>query len=151
MTYQQLIRIGRKQKKNKKDKILTYTTRSSKQNPKVLQRPFIAGRCKLVRIQTPRKPNSAQRKVAKVQLTNGKIIIAYIPGIGHNLAEHSSVLVKGQGARDLPGVRYTIVRGKADCAGVKGCKNKRSKSGEKRPKPQAATAVGAAKKSNRGS
>ena len=134
MTYQQLIRGKRKSKKKKEEKILVHFTKTTKQNRKKLPSCYKMGRCKQVRIQTPRKPNSAQRKVAKVQLSNGKTIIAYIPGIGHNLVEHSSVLVSGKGARDLPGVKYRIVRGVYDLQGVKNCKNRRSKSGVKKPK-----------------
>jgi small subunit ribosomal protein S12 len=83
---------------------------------------------------TPKKPNSALRKVAKVRLTNKEEVIAYIPGEGHNLQEHSIVLVRGGRVKDLPGVRYHIVRGTLDCAGVEGRKQQRSKYGTKRPK-----------------
>ncbi len=80
--------------------------------------PFRRGVCLIVKTQTPKKPNSALRKVARVRLTNGREVTAYIPGIDHNLQEHSIVLVRGGRVRDLPGVRYHIVRGKLDCAGV---------------------------------
>jgi small subunit ribosomal protein S12 len=80
--------------------------------------PLRRGVCLLVKTQTPKKPNSALRKVARVRLTNGKEVTAYIPGVDHNLQEHSIVLVRGGRVRDLPGVRYHIVRGKLDCAGV---------------------------------
>jgi small subunit ribosomal protein S12 len=84
--------------------------------------PQRRGVCLLVKTQTPKKPNSALRKVARVRLTNGKEITAYIPGVDHNLQEHSIVLVRGGRVRDLPGVRYHIIRGKLDCAGVAGDK-----------------------------
>jgi small subunit ribosomal protein S12 len=84
---------------------------------------------------TPKKPNSALRKVAKVRLTNGQEVIAYIPGEGHNLQEHSIVLVRGGKVKDLPGVRYHIVRGTLDSLGVDGRRRSRSKYGAKRPKP----------------
>ena len=103
--------------------------------------PFKRGVCTRVYTTTPRKPNSAIRKVAKVRLSNGLEIIAYIPGMGHNLQEHSVVLVRGGKVKDLAGVRYTIVRGKLDCAGVGkspkfGVERRRSRSkyGVKRPK-----------------
>jgi small subunit ribosomal protein S12 len=83
---------------------------------------------------TPKKPNSALRKVAKIRLTNGVEVIAYIPGEGHNLQEHSIVLVRGGRVKDLPGVRYHIVRGTLDCAGVNNRRKSRSKYGTKRPK-----------------
>ncbi len=96
--------------------------------------PFKRGVCVKVYTTTPKKPNSALRKVAKVRLSNGREVIAYIPGIGHNLQEHSVVLVRGGRVKDLPGVRYHIVRGVYDCAGVEGRKQGRSKYGAKRPK-----------------
>lgn len=92
--------------------------------------------CTRVYTTTPKKPNSALRKVAKVKLTNGIEVIAYIPGEGHNLQEHSIVLVRGGRVKDLPGVRYHIVRGTLDTAGVEGRKKSRSKYGTKRPKEQ---------------
>ena len=88
---------------------------------------------------TPKKPNSALRKIARVRLTNGTEITAYIPGIGHNLQEHSVVLVRGGRVKDLPGVRYHIVRGALDTAGVKDRMQSRSKYGAKKPKPAGAT------------
>jgi small subunit ribosomal protein S12 len=97
-----------------------------------------------VKTTTPKKPNSALRKIARVRLTNGIEITAYIPGIGHNLQEHSVVLVRGGRVKDLPGVRYHIVRGALDTAGVKDRMQGRSKYGAKRPKPGAAGAKGAA-------
>ncbi|MGZ3882790.1 MAG: 30S ribosomal protein S12 [Bacteroidia bacterium] len=102
--------------------------------------PQRRGVCTRVYTTTPKKPNSAMRKVAKVRLTNKQEIIAYIPGEGHNLQEHSIVLVRGGRVKDLPGVRYHIVRGTLDTAGVEGRKQQRSKYGAKRPKAGAAAA-----------
>ena len=102
--------------------------------------PQRRGVCTGVYTTTPKKPNSAMRKVAKVRLTNKQEIIAYIPGEGHNLQEHSIVLVRGGRVKDLPGVRYHIVRGSLDTAGVEGRKQQRSKYGTKRPKAGAAAA-----------
>ncbi|MEP7266003.1 MAG: 30S ribosomal protein S12 [Saprospiraceae bacterium] len=96
--------------------------------------PQKRGVCTRVYTTTPKKPNSALRKVAKVRMTNGIEVIAYIPGEGHNLQEHSMVLVRGGRIKDLPGVRYTIVRGAIDTAGVNNRKQSRSKYGSKRPK-----------------
>lgn len=96
--------------------------------------PFMRGVCLKVYTTTPRKPNSALRKVAKVKLTNGMEVLAYIPGIGHNLQEHSVVMLRGGRVKDLAGVRYHIVRGKLDTLGVDGRKRSRSKYGAKRPK-----------------
>jgi small subunit ribosomal protein S12 len=109
--------------------------------------PQKRGVCTRVYTTTPKKPNSAMRKVAKVRLTNKQEIIAYIPGEGHNLQEHSIVLIRGGRVKDLPGVRYHIVRGALDTAGVDGRKQRRSKYGAKRPKAgaPAAAAKGAAK------
>jgi small subunit ribosomal protein S12 len=97
--------------------------------------PQRRGVCTKVYTTTPKKPNSAMRKVAKVRLTNKQEIIAYIPGEGHNLQEHSIVLVRGGRVKDLPGVRYHIVRGALDTAGVAGRNQRRSKYGTKKPKP----------------
>lgn len=105
--------------------------------------PQKRGVCTRVYTTTPKKPNSALRKVAKVRLTNGTEIIAYIPGEGHNLQEHSIVLVRGGRVKDLPGVRYTIVRGALDTAGVNDRKKSRSRYGTKRPKKGAAAAAAA--------
>ncbi len=107
-----------------------------KNRPVVLPKgsPFKRGVCIKVYTVTPRKPNSAIRKVAKVRLTNGHEVIAYIPGIGHNLQEHAVVMIRGGRVKDLPGVRYHIVRGKLDAAGVEGRKRGRSKYGAKMPK-----------------
>ena len=96
--------------------------------------PFKRGVCIKVYTTTPKKPNSAIRKVAKVRLTNGHEVIAYIPGIGHNLQEHAVVLIRGGRVKDLPGVRYHIVRGKLDAGGVENRKRSRSKYGTKQPK-----------------
>jgi small subunit ribosomal protein S12 len=96
--------------------------------------PQKRGVCTRVYTTTPKKPNSALRKVAKVRLSNGLEVIAYIPGEGHNLQEHSIVLIRGGRVKDLPGVRYTIVRGTLDTAGVNNRKQARSKYGAKRPK-----------------
>ncbi|MFY9417668.1 MAG: 30S ribosomal protein S12 [Bacteroidales bacterium] len=120
-TIQQLIRKGRKAKR-----------RTSK-SPALTSCPQRRGVCTRVYTTTPKKPNSALRKVAKVRLTNGYEVIAYIPGEGHNLQEHSIVLVRGGRVKDLPGVRYHIVRGALDTAGVEKRKQGRSKYGAKRP------------------
>ena len=95
------------------------------------QSPQRRGVCLIVKTQTPKKPNSALRKIARVRLSNGREITAYIPGEGHNLQEHSIVLVRGGRVRDLPGVRYHIIRGRLDCAGVEDRKKSRSKYGAK--------------------
>ncbi len=100
--------------------------------------PQRRGVCVRVYTTTPKKPNSAMRKVARVRLTNGKEVNAYIPGEGHNLQEHSIVLVRGGRVKDLPGVRYHLVRGALDSAGVEGRRQRRSKYGAKRPKTNAA-------------
>lgn len=121
-TINQLIRKGRKKVTNK--------TKSRALNKCPLRR----GVCLLVRTQTPKKPNSALRKIARVRLSNGQEVTAYIPGIGHNLQEHSIVMVRGGRVKDLPGVRYHIVRGKLDTAGVDKRKTSRSKYGTKKPK-----------------
>lgn len=95
--------------------------------------PQKRGVCLVVKTQTPKKPNSALRKVARVRLTNGKELTAYIPGIGHNLQEHSVVLVRGGRVKDLPGIKYHIIRGTLDALGVEGRRRSRSKYGAKRP------------------
>ncbi len=122
-TINQLIRHGRSSPVGK-DK-----------SPALKSNPFRRGVCTRVYTTTPKKPNSALRKVAKVRLTNGFEVIAYIPGEGHNLQEHSIVLIRGGRVKDLPGVRYHIVRGTLDAAGVTGRKQSRSKYGAKAPKP----------------
>ena len=96
--------------------------------------PQRRGVCIQVRTMTPKKPNSALRKIARIRLTNGQEVTAYIPGEGHNLQEHSIALVRGGRVKDLPGVRYHIVRGTLDCQGVQNRKRSRSKYGAKRPK-----------------
>ena len=128
-TIQQLVRKGRYKAENKSKSIALNAC------------PQRRGVCTKVYTTTPKKPNSAMRKVAKVRLTNQEEIIAYIPGEGHNLQEHSIVLVRGGRVKDLPGVRYHIVRGALDTAGVEGRKQQRSKYGTKRPKAGAAAAA----------
>ncbi|MCC7299539.1 MAG: 30S ribosomal protein S12 [Verrucomicrobia bacterium] len=105
-----------------------------KKSPALTNCPQRRGVCLLVKTMTPKKPNSALRKVARVRLTNGREINAYIPGEGHNLQEHSMVLVRGGRVKDLPGVRYHIVRGTLDCLGVTSRRRGRSKYGAKKPK-----------------
>jgi len=102
--------------------------------PKFSTSPFKRGVCLKVFTTTPKKPNSALRKVARVRLSNGMEVSAYIPGVGHNLQEHSVVVLRGGRVKDLPGVRYHIVRGVLDATGVDGRKQERSKYGVKRPK-----------------
>ncbi|MCK4463044.1 MAG: 30S ribosomal protein S12 [Candidatus Omnitrophica bacterium] len=121
-TVNQLIRLGRE-------------TFKKKSKSRALQRcPQKRGVCLQVKTQTPKKPNSALRKVARVRLTNGIEVTAYIPGEGHNLQEHSIVTIRGGRVKDLPGVRYHIIRGTLDTAGVQDRKRSRSKYGTKRPK-----------------
>lgn len=121
-TISQLIRKGR------------VTARKRTKAPALRRCPQKRGVCLQVKTQTPKKPNSALRKVARVRLTNSVEVTAYIPGIGHNLQEHSIVLVRGGRVKDLPGVRYHMVRGTLDAGGVVDRKNSRSKYGAKRPK-----------------
>jgi len=140
-TINQLVRKGRKHKKSKGGApAMQYTWNSSEQKRTKRPRgaPQKRGVCTIVRTQTPRKPNSALRKVARVRLSNGIEVTAYIPGEGHNLQEHSVVLIKGGKVRDLPGVRYHIVRGSLDTAGVEKRSQSRSKYGSKRPKQKPA-------------
>lgn len=111
-------------------------------SPALKECPQRRGVCTRVYTTTPKKPNSALRKVARVKLTNGIEVTSYIPGVGHNLQEHSVVLIRGGRVKDLPGVRYHIVRGTLDAAGVKDRKQSRSKYGAKRPKPGQAAATG---------
>jgi len=108
--------------------------RYKSKSPALQRCPQRRGVCLLVKTQTPKKPNSALRKVARVRLTNGQEVTAYIPGVGHNLQEHSMVLVRGGRVKDLPGVRYHIIRGTLDCLGVDARKRGRSKYGAKTPK-----------------
>ena len=105
-----------------------------KNRPMFYPSPYKRGVCIKVTTMTPKKPNSALRKVARVRLTNGMEVTAYIPGEGHNLQEHSVVLIRGGRVKDLPGVRYHVVRGVLDTTGVEGRKQQRSKYGSKRPK-----------------
>lgn len=128
-TIQQLVRKGRIQAFEKS------------KSPALSRSPQKRGVCTKVYTTTPKKPNSALRKVAKVRLTNGYEVIAYIGGEGHNLQEHSIVLVRGGRVKDLPGVRYHIVRGALDTAGVEGRLQRRSKYGAKRPKAKGAGAA----------
>ena len=131
-TINQLVRQGRRKLKHKS------------KSPALQNSPFRRGVCIQVMTRTPKKPNSAMRKVAKVRLTNGYEVIAYIPDEGHNLQEHSIVLVRGGRVKDLPGVRYHIVRGTLDAAGVEKRRVSRSKYGVKRPKAGAKPAAAAA-------
>ncbi|MEI6787035.1 MAG: 30S ribosomal protein S12 [bacterium] len=121
-TINQLVKNGRKKIRNKS------------KSPALKNCPQRRGVCLSVKTQTPKKPNSALRKVARVRLTNGEEVTAYIPGEGHNLQEHSVVLVRGGRVKDLPGVRYHIVRGTLDTLGVEGRHRGRSKYGVKTPK-----------------
>ncbi len=125
-TINQLIRKPRKRIKKKK------------KTPALQGNPLRRGVCVRVYTTTPKKPNSALRKVARVRLTNGVEVTAYIPGIGHNLQEHSIVLIRGGRVKDLPGVRYKIVRGTLDTSGVEGRRKARSRYGAKKPKETAA-------------
>lgn len=121
-TINQLVRKGREAVPKKSDV------------PALEGNPQRRGVCTVVKTTTPKKPNSALRKIARVRLTNGQEVTAYIPGIGHNLQEHSVVLVRGGRVKDLPGVRYKIIRGTLDAAGVANRKQARSRYGAKRPK-----------------
>ncbi len=121
-TIQQLVRKGRKQQFAKKTA------------PALKECPQKRGVCVRVYTSTPKKPNSALRKVARVRLSNGIEVTSYIPGEGHNLQEHSMVLIRGGRVKDLPGVRYHVVRGTLDTTGVAGRRQRRSKYGTKRPK-----------------
>lgn len=132
-TINQLIRKGRKSKPVKvKAQALRKSYNANKREITSGQNPQKRGVCILVKTMTPKKPNSALRKVARVRLSNRQEVTAYIQGEGHNLAEHSIVLVRGGRVKDLPGVKYHIVRGKYDCAGVEGRKTSRSKYGTAR-------------------
>jgi len=132
-TIQQLIRTGRKKKRRKsKASALWRGFNSLKNKPTNYPSPFKRGVCIKVGTATPKKPNSAMRKIARVRLTNGMEVTAYIPGIGHNLQEHSVVLIRGGRVKDLPGVGYHVVRGVLDADGVKGRKTSRSLYGTKK-------------------
>ncbi len=134
-TINQLIKRKRKSTKKKpKSPALTYSFNSLKNKPVDNTSPFKRGVCVKVATTTPKKPNSALRKIARVKLTNGMEVTAYIPGIGHNLQEHSIVMIRGGKVPDLPGVRYHVVRGVLDTAGVSDRKKGRSKYGARREK-----------------
>lgn len=134
-TIRQLIKKGRKKtKKRGKTPALLFGFNVLKNRPKNYFSPFKRGVCLKVFTVTPKKPNSAMRKVVRVRLSNGQEVTAYIPGEGHNLQEHSIVLIRGGKVNDLPGVRYHIVRGILDTGGVEGRKRERSKYGTKREK-----------------
>jgi len=138
-TISQLVRKGRTSQKKKVDTPALRTTWNSLTGRHTkLQRgaPQKRGVCTVVRTMTPKKPNSALRKIARVRLSNGMEVTAYIPGIGHNLQEHSVVLVRGGAVPDLPSVKYHIVRGTLDTAGVKDRKRGRSLYGAKNPNPK---------------
>lgn len=148
-TINQLVRKGRQQKKSKtKAPALQFTWNaySQKRTRRAKGAPQKRGVCTQVKTMTPKKPNSALRKVARVRLSNGIEVTAYIPGEGHSLQEHSVVLVRGGRVKDLPGVRYHIVRGTLDTDGVKNREQARSKYGAKRPKKGAAAAPAKGKK-----
>jgi len=137
-TIHQLVKKGRSRtKKRSKTPALTFGFNTLKNRPINYPSSFKRGICLKVFTTTPKKPNSALRKVARVRLTNGMEVTAYIPGEGHNLQEHSVVLLRGGRVKDLPGVRYHIVRGVLDTGGVEGRKRERSKYGTKREKKQA--------------
>jgi len=121
-TINQLVRKGRKKIRKKTDA------------PALKSSPQKRGVCIRVYTSTPKKPNSALRKVARVRLTNGMEVTSYIPGVGHNLQEHSMILIRGGRVKDLPGVRYHVIRGALDTAGVEDRKRSRSKYGAKKPR-----------------
>ena len=134
-TINQLVRKGRKSSSDKsKSPALQHGFNSMKSKVTNQRAPQKRGVCTVVKTVTPKKPNSALRKVARVRLSNGYEVTSYIPGIGHNLQEHSVVLIRGGRVKDLPGVRYHIIRGTLDTAGVKDRMQGRSKYGAKRPK-----------------
>lgn len=134
-TFNQLVRKGRKQLEEKSTAPALQKGYNSKKKVTTNQSsPQKRGVCTAVRTATPKKPNSAMRKIARVKLTNGYEVTSYIPGIGHNLQEHSVVLIRGGRVKDLPGVRYHIIRGALDAQGVANRMQARSKYGAKRPK-----------------
>lgn len=134
-TINQLVRKGRSEKTYKsKSPALNRGFNSLKSRPTNISSPQKRGVCTRVGTMTPKKPNSALRKYARVRLSNGMEVTAYIPGIGHNLQEHSVVLIRGGRVKDLPGVRYHIIRGTLDCAGVNNRRRSRSLYGTKKPK-----------------
>ena len=132
-TINQLVRKGREDKTYKsKAPALGKGYNSLKSRPISISSPQKRGVCTRVGTMTPKKPNSAERKYARVRLSNGMEVNAYIPGIGHNLQEHSVVMIRGGRVKDLPGVRYHIIRGTLDCSGVEGRKQARSRYGAKK-------------------
>ena len=134
-TFNQLVRKGREVSVTKSTApALQRGYNALKSKPTDLSSPQKRGVCTSVKTATPKKPNSALRKIARVRLTNGIEVTSYIPGVGHNLQEHSVVLIRGGRVKDLPGVRYHIIRGTLDAAGVNGRMQARSKYGAKRPK-----------------
>ena len=134
-TFNQLVRKGREQVAYKSTApALQVGLNTLKTKTTNLPAPQKRGVCTAVRTATPKKPNSALRKIARVRLTNGYEVTAYIPGVGHSLQEHSVVMIRGGRVKDLPGVRYHIIRGTLDAQGVNGRKQGRSKYGAKRPK-----------------
>ncbi len=134
-TINQLVRRSRKKMTRKSNSVaLARGFNSLKNRPVYYPSPFKRGVCTVVKTTTPKKPNSALRKIARVRLTNGMEVTAYIPGEGHNLQEHSVVMIRGGRVKDLPGVRYHIVRGRLDATGVEARRRGRSKYGAKRPK-----------------
>ena len=134
-TFNQLVKNGRQDKSYKsKSPVLQRGLNTLKNQQTDLSAPQKRGVCTKVTTVTPKKPNSALRKIARVRLTNGMEATSYIPGIGHNLQEHSVVLIRGGRVRDLPGVRYHVIRGTLDTQGVANRKQSRSKYGAKRPK-----------------
>ncbi len=138
-TFNQLVRNGRSTiEKKAKAPALLKGFNSMKQRQTDVSSPQKRGVCTAVKTSTPKKPNSALRKIARVRLSNGIEVSAYIPGIGHNLQEHSVVLIRGGRVKDLPGVRYHIIRGTLDTQGVANRMQARSKYGAKRPKASAA-------------
>ena len=138
-TFNQLVRKGRQQATYKSTSPALQKGLNTLQNKTTdLSSPQKRGVCTAVRTTTPKKPNSALRKIARVRLTNGYEVSAYIPGVGHNLQEHSVVMVRGGRVKDLPGVRYHVIRGSLDTQGVNGRMQSRSKYGAKRPKAGAA-------------
>ena len=134
-TFNQLLKKKRKKAKAKtKSPALAFSFNSIRNAPITHPSPFKRGVALSVKTITPKKPNSALRKIARLRLTNGMEVTAYIPGIGHNLQEHSVVAIRGGRVKDLPGIRYHIVRGVLDSSGVEGRRQERSKYGAKRPK-----------------
>ncbi len=134
-TFNQLVRKGRESASYKSTApALQYGLNTLKNKQTDLSSPQKRGVCTAVRTATPKKPNSALRKIARVRLTNGYEVTAYIPGVGHSLQEHSVVMIRGGRVKDLPGVRYHIIRGTLDAQGVDGRRQGRSKYGAKRPK-----------------